>query len=58
MGLVKLRIGSISGGTDGSISQTTLGAGFNVGLGLNVAWITDNKNSKNNSMVFDFGFAL
>ncbi|KPJ69009.1 hypothetical protein AMJ44_04905 [candidate division WOR-1 bacterium DG_54_3] len=56
--MVALRAGVISGGPGGSISMTTLGAGFDLGLGLNIAMMIDGKNSKNNSTILDFGFAF
>jgi len=59
LGIVALRAGTVSGGPGGSsISQTTIGAGFNLGIGLNFAMIMDGKNSKNNSTIVDCGFAF
>jgi len=58
LGIVALRAGNVSGGVNGSISQTTFGAGFNLGANINVAMMTDAKNSKNNSTMVDFGFAF
>ncbi|MBU0672482.1 MAG: hypothetical protein KJ732_05600 [Candidatus Margulisbacteria bacterium] len=59
LGVMALRAGMISGGPGGSsISMTTLGAGFNLGLGLNVATMMDANNSKNNSTIVDLGFAF
>ncbi|MEE8638060.1 MAG: hypothetical protein V3T21_03345 [Candidatus Margulisiibacteriota bacterium] len=58
VGVLALRAGIISGGQGGNISMTTIGAGFNLGLGLNVAMMFDGKNSKNNSTILDFGFAF
>lgn len=57
LGILLFRAGSVSGAND-TISQTTIGAGLDLGLGLNVAMVTDNKNSKNNQALFDFGFAF
>lgn len=56
-GLIALRAGKATDSTN-SIDQTTLGAGINVGLGINLAIMTDAKNSKNNSTLLDFGFAF
>jgi hypothetical protein len=58
LGIIALRAGTVSGGTNGNISQTTLGAGFNLGAVINVAMMTDAKNSKNNSTMADLGFAF
>lgn len=58
VGILALRAGIISGGPGGNISMTTIGAGFNLGLGLNVAMMFDGKNSKNNSTILDFGFTI
>jgi hypothetical protein len=56
-GLIALRAGKVSD-NNGTIDQTTLGAGINIGLGINVAMMTDNKNSQNNQTMVDFGFAF
>ncbi len=58
LGIVALRAGTVSGGANNSISQTSFGAGFNLGAVINVAMMTDAKNSKNNSTMVDFGFAF
>lgn len=58
LGILALRAGLVSGGPGGSISMTTFGAGLNLGLNLNIAMMTDNKDSKNNSTIVDFGFAF
>lgn len=58
VGIVALRAGYISGGQNGSISQTTIGAGFNFFASANIALMMDGKDSKNNSTIFDLGFAL
>lgn len=56
-GLLSIRAGMISG-NNGNISVTTVGAGFDILMGLNVAYITDSKNNKNNKTAVDFGFAF
>lgn len=58
LGIVALRAGTVSGGPGGAISQTTLGVGFNLGVNLNIAMMSDAKNSKNNATAIDFGFAF
>lgn len=59
LGIVALRAGTVSGGpSGGEISQTTFGAGFNLGAVINVAMMSDAKNSKNNSTMVDLGFAF
>lgn len=59
LGIIALRAGTVSGGPSGAeISQTTIGAGFSLGANINVAMMTDAKNSKNNSTMVDFGFAF
>jgi hypothetical protein len=58
LGIIALRAGLVSGGNGGSISQTTIGAGFNLGAVVNFAMIFDGKNSKNNSTSIDCGFAF
>lgn len=58
-GVVALRAGQVSGKNGGAdVSQTTLGAGFNLGVNINVAMMTDAKDSKNNSTMVDLGFAF
>jgi hypothetical protein len=58
-GIVALRAGQVSGKTGGAdVSQTTFGAGFQLGAVINVAMMTDAKNSKNNSTMVDLGFAF
>lgn len=52
MGVVNLRAGLISGGPGGNISMTTYGAGI-LGDMINVAMVSDGKNSKNNQMMAD-----
>jgi hypothetical protein len=56
-GLIALRAGKATGASD-TVDQTTLGVGINVGLGINIAMMTDAKNSKNNQTMIDFGFVL
>jgi hypothetical protein len=56
-GFIALRAGKVSDSAN-TIDQTTFGAGINFGLGLNIAMMTDAKNSKNNSTMADFGFAF
>ncbi|OGC11816.1 hypothetical protein A3K48_04925 [candidate division WOR-1 bacterium RIFOXYA12_FULL_52_29] len=58
LAVLALRAGLITGGTNGSISMTTIGAGLNFFGNLNIAMIMDGKNTKNNQMVFDTGFAF
>jgi|GEM_PF-888201 hypothetical protein len=59
LGVVALRAGMVTGGPGGSsISQTTLGAGFDLGAVINVMIMMDAKDSKNNSTSLDFGFAF
>lgn len=55
-GLIALRAGKATGGVGGSVDVTTIGAGV-LGL-LNVAMVTDNKNTKNNQTMFDFGIGF
>lgn len=50
-----LRGGLVSGGPGGNISMTTMGISV---LGINYAVMIDSKNSKNNSSMLDFSFAL
>lgn len=58
MGMVNLRLGTISGGPSGSpINMTTYGAGI-LGNMINIAMITDSNNSKNNRTMFDIGFGF
>lgn len=57
MGLVNLRLGKISGGQGGSIDMTTYGAGI-LGNMINIAMVSDGKNSKNNQTTFDVGFGF
>ncbi|MFH1347161.1 MAG: hypothetical protein ABIH22_00540 [Candidatus Margulisiibacteriota bacterium] len=65
LGIIALRAGQVSGKmsklgslTATDVQQTTFGAGFNLGAVINVAMMTDNNNSKNNSTIVDFGFAF
>jgi hypothetical protein len=59
VGILAVRAGMVSGGPSGAeISQTTFGAGLNLGFNLNAALMMDGKNSKNNSTIFDLGFAF
>jgi hypothetical protein len=55
MGIFPFRAGLISGGPSGSISMTTMGTAFGP---LNIALMFDGKNAKNNSTIFDLGFAI
>lgn len=55
--VVALRAGYVTG-NNGNISMTTIGAGFNFFGNLNIAMIMDGKDSNNNSMIFDTGFAF
>ncbi|MBU1866866.1 MAG: hypothetical protein KKD13_00110 [Candidatus Margulisbacteria bacterium] len=58
LAILALRAGLITGGPGGSISMTTIGAGLNFFGNLNIAMVLDGKNTKNNQMVFDTGFAF
>ena len=57
-GIIVLRAGSVSGGVNNNVSQTTYGLGLNLGININAAMMTDAKNSKNNSTYADIGFAF
>ncbi|MFA5113111.1 MAG: hypothetical protein WC529_02310 [Candidatus Margulisiibacteriota bacterium] len=58
-GIVALRAGQVSGKSGGAdVQQTTFGAGIQMGANLNIAMMTDAKNSKNNSTMVDLGFAF
>ncbi|HVN67334.1 MAG TPA: hypothetical protein VMT55_03105 [Candidatus Sulfotelmatobacter sp.] len=58
-GILALRAGQVSGNVANSdVSQTTYGLGFQFGAVINVAMMTDNKNSNNNSTMVDCGFAF
>ena len=52
MGLVNLRAGKITGGAGGSIDMFTYGAGILKDM-INIAMVSDNKNSSNNQMIAD-----
>jgi hypothetical protein len=58
LGLFAIRAGLVSGGVNGNISQTTFGAGLNMGVNANIAFVADSKNSKNNQTVVDVGFGF
>jgi hypothetical protein len=59
LGIVALRAGQVSGKLGGAdVSQTTFGAGFNLGAVINVAMMTDAKDSKQNATMVDLGFAF
>jgi hypothetical protein len=58
-GIVALRAGQVSGKVNNAdVSQTTLGAGIQFGANINIAMMTDAKDSKNNSTMVDLGFAF